>query len=80
MGSTINLIVSDPKWNSCLLSIRYIQWCHVSNCQSIYGKVQQVKTWWGVRGEREREQHFNGVRGVALVRNGNGVGWKWPFV
>jgi hypothetical protein len=31
-------------------------------------------------GERVREQRINGVRDGALVRNGNGVGWKWPLV
>ncbi len=31
-------------------------------------------------GEREREQWINRVREGALVRNGNGVRWKWPLV
>ncbi len=42
--------------------------------------MQQVNKWWGVRGEREREQQINGVREGALVRNGNVVDWKWPLV
>jgi hypothetical protein len=32
------------------------------------------------RREREREQWINGVRDVALDRNGNSIGWKWPLV
>jgi hypothetical protein len=43
-------------------------------------EVQQVNKWWGVRGEREREQQINGVREGALGRNGNVVGWKWLLV
>jgi hypothetical protein len=44
-------------------------------------KWQQVKMEWRVRGEgeREREQQINGVREGALLRIGNGVGWKWPL-
>jgi hypothetical protein len=30
--------------------------------------------------ERERGQQINRVRDRALGQNGNGVGWKWPFV
>jgi len=33
-----------------------------------------VKREWGVNGEREREQHINGVRGGVLEGCGNGVG------
>jgi hypothetical protein len=29
--------------------------------------------------EREREQQIKGVREGALVRNENGMGWKWPL-
>ncbi len=47
-------------------------------------KMQQVKTEWGIsregEREREREQQINGMRDGAEDRNGNGVGWKWPFV
>ncbi len=45
-------------------------------------KLQQAKTESGVsgEGEREREQKINGVRGGALDRNGNGMGWKWPLL
>jgi hypothetical protein len=46
-------------------------------------KWQQVKTERRVRGEgereREREQRINGMREGALVRIGNGVGWKWQL-
>jgi hypothetical protein len=44
-----------------------------------------VRTEWGLRGEQERErkkreQKINGVRGRALDRNGNSMGWKWALV
>ncbi len=32
------------------------------------------------KGEREREQQINRVRGGVLDRKWNGVGWKWPLV
>ncbi len=42
----------------------------------MYIEWEQVKTKWGVNGEREREEQINGVRDGALDRNRNGVGWK----
>ncbi len=38
-----------------------------------WGAVQKAQ-------ERDREQCINGVKEGALVRNGVGVGQKWPLV
>jgi hypothetical protein len=35
-----------------------------------------VKTEWGVRGERVREEQINEERDGALEGFGNGTGWK----
>ena len=54
-----------------------------SNLPSIYVKCIQVKhtgemgKW---EGKRNREQQIRGEREAALVRNGIGVGQKWPLV
>ncbi len=40
-----------------------------------------MTTEWGVNrgeGKKDREQQISGVRDRALVRDRNGIGWKWP--
>ncbi len=69
----------SPKWNNCLISIRFIQWyCLIKPaeylCEITTGE-NRVGSWWK---RREREQ-FKGVRDGALDRRGSGVGEKWPL-
>ncbi len=69
----------SPKKQLCSFNQIYSMMLFIKSSEYIYGEIQQVKTYWGER-EREREQQINGVRDRALVRNGNGMGWKWPLV
>jgi hypothetical protein len=43
-------------------------------------KMSQVRTEWGVNGEREREHQISIGKDRALDINGNGMGQKCPLV
>jgi hypothetical protein len=76
----IGMIVSNPQVKQlCWFNQVYSIVQFIKSSEYLCG-VAQVNKWWGVRGEREREQQINGVREGALVRNGNVADWKWPLV
>jgi hypothetical protein len=51
-----------------LKSLEYL--CEITTVENVVGRER----------ERGREEQISGVREGALLRNGNGMGWKWPFV
>ncbi len=83
-SSTVNRnIVSNPQVKQqCLFNQVYsmIPLIKLSDylCGIATGENRVGSKW--SRREREREQWINGVRDVALDRNGNSMDWKWPLV